>query len=216
MFSVDLQKNFKNMFVIKNKLSLSYRRGKSMHYPESPKVTIGAIRFWCLENRGYCRETGSPYWIASFGETTGHDLTVQSGLCGGHIYRFRSISISRSRFKWDKTRRDWRALPKLARPRQYSQTFRTLLFPEFYGKFPVPRNCHSGTQTSTTDPGLIPALDMHLVSSNIEHGLRYGTPNRSFFVIELDCIVRLFMKLRCQLLHLISLMGGPLAFTCTK
>ena len=28
------------MFVIKNKLSLSDRRGKSMHYPESPKVTI--------------------------------------------------------------------------------------------------------------------------------------------------------------------------------
>ena len=27
------------MFVIKNKLSLSYRRVKSMHYPESPKVT---------------------------------------------------------------------------------------------------------------------------------------------------------------------------------
>ena len=28
------------MFVIKNKLSLSYRRVKSMHYPESPKVSV--------------------------------------------------------------------------------------------------------------------------------------------------------------------------------
>ena len=27
------------MFLIKNKLSLSYRRVKSMHFPESPKVT---------------------------------------------------------------------------------------------------------------------------------------------------------------------------------
>ena len=27
------------MFVIKNKLSLSYRWVKSMHYPETPKVT---------------------------------------------------------------------------------------------------------------------------------------------------------------------------------
>ena len=33
------QKKFQNMFVIENKLSLSYRRVKSMHYPESPKVT---------------------------------------------------------------------------------------------------------------------------------------------------------------------------------
>ena len=31
------------MFVIENKLSLSDRRGKSMHYPELPKVTL--IRF---------------------------------------------------------------------------------------------------------------------------------------------------------------------------
>ena len=37
-FSVDLQKNFQNNLVIINKLSLSDRRGKSMHYPESPKV----------------------------------------------------------------------------------------------------------------------------------------------------------------------------------
>ena len=37
-FLVDLQKKFWNMFVIENKLSLSYRRVKSMHYPESPKV----------------------------------------------------------------------------------------------------------------------------------------------------------------------------------
>ena len=28
------------MFVIENKLSLSNRRVKSMHYPESPKVTV--------------------------------------------------------------------------------------------------------------------------------------------------------------------------------
>ena len=32
------KKIFRNMFVIKNKLLLSYRRGKWMHYPESPKV----------------------------------------------------------------------------------------------------------------------------------------------------------------------------------
>ena len=31
-------KKFRNMFVIEIKLSLSDRRGKSMHYPESPKV----------------------------------------------------------------------------------------------------------------------------------------------------------------------------------
>ena len=30
---------FRSMFVIENKLSLLYRRVKSMHYPESPKVT---------------------------------------------------------------------------------------------------------------------------------------------------------------------------------
>ena len=38
-FSVNLQKKFWNKLVIENKLSLSDRRGKSMHYPESPKVT---------------------------------------------------------------------------------------------------------------------------------------------------------------------------------
>ena len=51
-FSVDLQKNFLNMFVIKNKLLLSDGRGKSMHYPESPKVTSwrfgGWMVFWCV------------------------------------------------------------------------------------------------------------------------------------------------------------------------
>ena len=30
---------YQKKIVIKNKLSISYRRGKSMHYPESPKVT---------------------------------------------------------------------------------------------------------------------------------------------------------------------------------
>ena len=39
-FSVDLQKKFRNMFLIENKLSLSYRRVKSMHNPELPKVTV--------------------------------------------------------------------------------------------------------------------------------------------------------------------------------
>ena len=38
IFSVDLQKKFLKKFVIENKLSLSDRRDKSMHYPESPKV----------------------------------------------------------------------------------------------------------------------------------------------------------------------------------
>ena len=33
------QKNFRKKFVMENKLSLSDRRDKSMHYPESPKVT---------------------------------------------------------------------------------------------------------------------------------------------------------------------------------
>ena len=33
------KKNFGNKLVIENKLSLSDRRGKSMQYPESPKVT---------------------------------------------------------------------------------------------------------------------------------------------------------------------------------
>ena len=33
------KKNYWNLFVIENKLSLSYRRVKSMHYPESPKVS---------------------------------------------------------------------------------------------------------------------------------------------------------------------------------
>ena len=33
------KKFYRKKFVIKNKLSISYRRGKSMHYPESPKVT---------------------------------------------------------------------------------------------------------------------------------------------------------------------------------
>ena len=43
LFLVDLQKKFRNMFVIENKLSLLYRRGKSMRYPESPKVTKGSF-----------------------------------------------------------------------------------------------------------------------------------------------------------------------------
>ena len=33
-------KNFRNKFVIKIKVSLLDRRDKSMHYPESPKVTV--------------------------------------------------------------------------------------------------------------------------------------------------------------------------------
>ena len=32
------KKNYRNKIVIENLLSLSYRRGKSMRYPESPKV----------------------------------------------------------------------------------------------------------------------------------------------------------------------------------
>ena len=47
-FSVDLQKKFRKMFVIKNKLSLSDRRGKSMHYPESPKVNTSFLKFVSL------------------------------------------------------------------------------------------------------------------------------------------------------------------------
>ena len=31
------------MFVIENKFLLSYRRGKSMHYPQSPKVITRTI-----------------------------------------------------------------------------------------------------------------------------------------------------------------------------
>ena len=38
-FQSIFKKNYRNMFVIENKLSLSYQRVKSMHYPESPKVT---------------------------------------------------------------------------------------------------------------------------------------------------------------------------------
>ena len=33
-------KKFRNMFIIKNKLLLSDWRGKSIHYPESPKVSL--------------------------------------------------------------------------------------------------------------------------------------------------------------------------------
>ena len=42
-FSVDVQKILPKKFVIENKLSISYRKGKSMHYPELPKVTKGMI-----------------------------------------------------------------------------------------------------------------------------------------------------------------------------
>ena len=38
-FPIDLHKFVSKKIVIKNKLSISYRWGKSMHYPESPKVT---------------------------------------------------------------------------------------------------------------------------------------------------------------------------------
>ena len=34
---------YRKKIVIKNKLSISYQRGKSMHYPESPKVTLWPV-----------------------------------------------------------------------------------------------------------------------------------------------------------------------------
>ena len=34
------KKKYRKKFVIKNKLPISYGRGKSMHYPESPKVSV--------------------------------------------------------------------------------------------------------------------------------------------------------------------------------
>ena len=37
------KKFYRKKFVIKNKLSILYRRVKSMHYPESPKVKLN----WC-------------------------------------------------------------------------------------------------------------------------------------------------------------------------
>ena len=40
------KKNYRNMFVIENKLLLSYWRVKSMHYPESPKVTRGCTTIY--------------------------------------------------------------------------------------------------------------------------------------------------------------------------
>ena len=54
-FLVDLQKNFRNMCVIKNKLSLSDQRGKSMHYPESPKVSIYTFIILLNNRKGVIR-----------------------------------------------------------------------------------------------------------------------------------------------------------------
>ena len=42
------------MFVIENKLSLSDRRGKLMHYPESPKVSAcELLRCACMQNEAF-------------------------------------------------------------------------------------------------------------------------------------------------------------------
>ena len=47
------KKNYQNFFVIENKLLLSYRRVKSMHYPESPKVTVMPVIKQQAQNRNF-------------------------------------------------------------------------------------------------------------------------------------------------------------------
>ena len=41
------------MFVIENKLSLSDRRDKSMHYPESPKVSAWVVEWLVLNHHHF-------------------------------------------------------------------------------------------------------------------------------------------------------------------
>ena len=54
------------MFVIENKLSLSYRRVKLMHYPESPKVNVDRDVLKDQELNFFTIFSFSQFWHSSF------------------------------------------------------------------------------------------------------------------------------------------------------
>ena len=71
------------MFVIKNKLSLSDRRGKSMHFPESPKVSVCVVNllFFCNNLPGQLYQGNTNYSPVKQIHLVRHRLQLQHALC---------------------------------------------------------------------------------------------------------------------------------------